>query len=53
MKKVIITAWAVAVALVGLAAGAEAIQPLTKPFVHVSTRPRKFDLGTASIFDNR
>ncbi len=49
MKKVIITAWVVAVALVGLTAVTEAVQPLSKPYVHVSTSPKVLDLGTSSM----
>lgn len=48
MKKVLTTAWMLAVASMGLAAVAEAVQPANKPFVHVSTSPSRLDLGTAS-----
>ena len=49
MKRILITAWIVAVALVGFAAVAEAVQPTRKPYVHVSTSPHSLDLGTASL----
>jgi hypothetical protein len=37
------------VALFGLAPVAEAVQPATKPFVHVSATPSSLDLGTTSF----
>ena len=49
MKKVLITSWIVAVALIGFAAVAEAVQPGDKPFIHVSTSPHRLDLGAASF----
>ena len=48
MKRVLITVWVMAVAMVGLAAVAEGVQPSSKPFVHVSTSPRRLNLGTSS-----
>ncbi len=48
MKRVLITTWIVAVALIGFAAVAEAVQPARKPFIRVSTSPHRLDLGTAS-----
>ena len=49
MKRVLITTWMVAAALIGFAAVAEAVQPAGKPFIHVSTSPHRLDLGTASF----
>jgi hypothetical protein len=49
MKRILITAWVVVVAVVGFAAVAEAVRPSGKPFVHVSTSPQSLDLGTASF----
>lgn len=49
MKRILITTWIVAVAFIGFAAVAEAVQPAGKPYVHVSTSPRSLDLGTASF----
>ncbi len=48
MKKVLITVWIVAVALVGFAAVAEAVQPAGKAYVNITTSPDRLDLGTAS-----
>lgn len=48
MKKALITVWLVAVALVGFAVVAEAVQPAGKPYVNISTSPHRLDLGTAS-----
>lgn len=48
MKRVLITTLVVAVALVGLAAVAEAVEPFKKPFIHVSANPGRLDLGTAA-----
>ena len=39
----------VAVASIGFAAVAEAVQPAAKPFIHVWTSPDRLDLGTASF----
>ena len=47
MKRILITTWIVAVAVIGFAAVADAVQPSGKPFVHVSTSPQSLDLGTA------
>lgn len=49
MKRILITAWIVAVAVIGFAAVAEAVQPAGKPYVYVSTSPQSLDLGTASF----
>ena len=49
MKRVLITAWIVAAALIGFVAVAEAVQPAAKPFINVSTSPHRLDLGTASF----
>ena len=49
MKKVLITAWMVAVASIGFATVADAVQPAEKPFINVSTSPDRLDLGTASF----
>ncbi|MHC4117935.1 MAG: hypothetical protein ACYSWO_10555 [Planctomycetota bacterium] len=48
MKRVLITIWVVAVALIGLAAVAEGVEKSSKPFVHVTTNPDRIDLGTTS-----
>ena len=48
MKRVLITAWILAVASIGLATVAQAVQPAgQKPYVHVSPTPHSLDLGTA------
>ena len=48
MKRVLITACLLAVmAALGLATVAQAVQPASKPFIHVSPSPNRLDLGTA------
>ena len=49
MKRVLIIAWILAVASIGLATVVQAVQPANqKPYVHVSPSPRSLDLGTAT-----
>ena len=49
MKRVLIIAWILAVASIGLATVAQAVQPAgQKPYVHVSPSPHSLDLGTAA-----
>jgi hypothetical protein len=47
MKRVLLTAWIVAMASIGLATIAQAVQPAQKPFLHVSPNTNSLDLGTA------
>ena len=48
MKRVLITACLLAaMAALGLATVAQAVQPASKPFIHVSTSPSRLNLGTA------
>jgi len=48
MKRVLMATWMLAVASMGLAAVAEAVQTDDKPFIYVSTSPSRLDLGMAS-----
>ncbi len=48
MKRVLITSWLVAAALIGLATVAEGVQRAGKPFVHITTSPDRINLGTTS-----